>query len=166
MATNRIARHALLAGMTASLLAGCAATPRPGSSAGIGRGEGDAAGNDVVVTAQRAKEPARTAEGRPRHPDLMPLPPPPPPPVMVSPSAPVMAGSVADQSRMARERYAVAVPPVMVATDPALEGVTGKYFSDEREVTPSKLARDTELAERLYAVSCARTGVTPLPLRG
>lgn len=55
---------------------------------------------------------------------------------------------------------------VMVATDPALEGVTGKYFSDEREVTPSKLARDTELAERLYAVSCARTGVTPLPLRG
>ena len=40
---------------------------------------------------------------------------------------------------------------VMVATDPALEGVTGKYFSDEREVTPSKLARDTELAERLYA---------------
>jgi Ca-activated chloride channel family protein len=127
MATNRIARHALLAGMTASLLAGCAATPRPGSSAGIGRGEGDAAGNDVVVTAQRAKEPARTAEGRPRHPDL--LPPPPPPPVMVSPSAPVMAGSVADQSRMVRERYAVAVPPVMVATDPGRDRYDGKDVS-------------------------------------
>jgi NAD(P)-dependent dehydrogenase (short-subunit alcohol dehydrogenase family) len=55
---------------------------------------------------------------------------------------------------------------VMVATAPGLAGVTGKYFSDEREVTPSKLARDVELGERLYTISCARTGVTPLPLRG
>jgi len=54
---------------------------------------------------------------------------------------------------------------VKVATAPELARVTGRYFSDEREATPSKLARDEALAERLYAVSSARTGEAALPLR-
>ncbi len=54
---------------------------------------------------------------------------------------------------------------VKVATATELARVTGKYFSDEREATPSKAARDESLAEELYAVSCRRTGEPPLPLR-
>jgi NAD(P)-dependent dehydrogenase (short-subunit alcohol dehydrogenase family) len=53
---------------------------------------------------------------------------------------------------------------VKVATADELSTVTGKYFSDEREVAPSKLARDLELSEKLYAVSSERTGEPALPL--
>lgn len=54
---------------------------------------------------------------------------------------------------------------VYAATSPSLEGVTGKYFSDERETRPSALARDEALAETLYAVSAQRTGEAPLSKR-
>jgi NAD(P)-dependent dehydrogenase (short-subunit alcohol dehydrogenase family) len=42
---------------------------------------------------------------------------------------------------------------IHVATDPALRGVTGKYFSGCRERTPSAAARDDASARRLWAVS-------------
>jgi NAD(P)-dependent dehydrogenase (short-subunit alcohol dehydrogenase family) len=50
-----------------------------------------------------------------------------------------------------------------VATDPALARVTGKYFSDEREVAASRTAGDRALQERLYDLGVRLTGVTPLP---
>ena len=39
--------------------------------------------------------------------------------------------------------------PIHVATSPDVEGITGEYFSSERVVTPSKAARDGDLAELL-----------------
>ncbi len=41
----------------------------------------------------------------------------------------------------------------LVAADPALEGVSGYYFSDCKPATPSPQARDAILAERLWKVS-------------
>ncbi|XP_010543328.1 PREDICTED: short-chain dehydrogenase TIC 32, chloroplastic-like isoform X2 [Tarenaya hassleriana] len=40
-----------------------------------------------------------------------------------------------------------------VALHPSLKGVTGKYFADCNEVTPSKLARDESLAQKLWDFS-------------
>lgn len=40
-----------------------------------------------------------------------------------------------------------------VALHPTLKGVTGKYFADCNEVTPSKLARDETLAQKLWDFS-------------
>lgn len=42
---------------------------------------------------------------------------------------------------------------VYLATSEKVSGVSGKYFIDCRETRPSRLARDAELAERLWAVS-------------
>jgi len=42
---------------------------------------------------------------------------------------------------------------VYLATSPEVEGVTGKYFHDEREVEPSPAAQDAEVARRLWEVS-------------
>jgi NAD(P)-dependent dehydrogenase (short-subunit alcohol dehydrogenase family) len=39
---------------------------------------------------------------------------------------------------------------VQLAADPAVEGVTGKYFSNKKPKTPSALARDEALARRLW----------------
>jgi len=47
-----------------------------------------------------------------------------------------------------------------VATSPRLRGVTGKYFSDCREKTPSKAARDDAAALRLWQISEAMTQPT------
>ena len=52
---------------------------------------------------------------------------------------------------------------VKVATDPALAGVTGAYFSDERQVPASARARDAKLARALYEKSCEVTRVEPVP---
>ncbi len=41
----------------------------------------------------------------------------------------------------------------LLAANPSVADVTGRYFSDFREVTPIALARDDELAERLWEVS-------------
>ena len=41
----------------------------------------------------------------------------------------------------------------LLAANPSVAGVTGRYFSDCREVAPTPLANDEALAERLWQVS-------------
>jgi retinol dehydrogenase 14 len=48
---------------------------------------------------------------------------------------------------------------VTLATDPALEGVTGKYYENGQAIEPAPLARDEALAKRLWDVSAAMVGV-------
>lgn len=55
---------------------------------------------------------------------------------------------------------------VRIATEPAYEGKSGKYWFRAREKTPSRVARDPEQAARLWRLSeqlCGLTGelVTP-----
>jgi NAD(P)-dependent dehydrogenase (short-subunit alcohol dehydrogenase family) len=47
---------------------------------------------------------------------------------------------------------------VHVASAPALEGVTGRYFKDAREAMPSAAARDEGTARRLWEASARLTG--------
>ncbi len=52
--------------------------------------------------------------------------------------------------------------PVFLATSPKLDGVTGKYFSRGlRPVTPSRLARNKQAAQRLWIMSAKLTGLDP-----
>ncbi len=53
---------------------------------------------------------------------------------------------------------AAAKIPIHLATDPALEGVTGQYFSLMKPASPSKRAQDPALAKRLWEVSERLTG--------
>lgn len=46
-----------------------------------------------------------------------------------------------------------AATSLYLATSPDVEGVTGRYFDDSREVTPSEAARDDAAAERLWGIS-------------
>ena len=46
-----------------------------------------------------------------------------------------------------------ALTSVYLASSPEVEGVTGKYFVKCREAVPSKAARDTASANRLWQVS-------------
>ena len=46
-----------------------------------------------------------------------------------------------------------AAPVVRLATDPALDGVTGRYFDRFREATPSEAARNDADARRLWEIS-------------
>jgi hypothetical protein len=46
-----------------------------------------------------------------------------------------------------------------VATDPSLTNVTGKYFHDNQIQTPSELAQDDVVAERLRNVSDQLVGL-------
>ncbi|HKV10686.1 MAG TPA: SDR family oxidoreductase [Thermoanaerobaculia bacterium] len=48
---------------------------------------------------------------------------------------------------------------VQLAADPALEGVTGKYFERGKAVEPAPLGRDEELARRLWEVSAGMVGL-------
>jgi NAD(P)-dependent dehydrogenase (short-subunit alcohol dehydrogenase family) len=48
---------------------------------------------------------------------------------------------------------------VQLAADPALEGTTGRYFEAGRMVAPAPLARDPELARRLWDVSARMVGL-------
>lgn len=48
---------------------------------------------------------------------------------------------------------------IRLASDPALEGVTGKAFYDEREVATSVGARDVAVQQRLWQVSAELTGL-------
>lgn len=50
-----------------------------------------------------------------------------------------------------------AAPVVRLATDPALEGVTGRYFVRYREAEPSAPGRDDAAAARLWEVVTAAT---------
>jgi NAD(P)-dependent dehydrogenase (short-subunit alcohol dehydrogenase family) len=56
-----------------------------------------------------------------------------------------------------------AATSVRLAVDPALDGVMGKYYSDEREAASSTLSHDRKLQGRLYDASVEITGVSPLP---
>ena len=49
-------------------------------------------------------------------------------------------------------------PVVRLAWDPALEGVTGRYFKRFRETAPSKAAQDDATAARLWDVAARQTG--------
>jgi NAD(P)-dependent dehydrogenase (short-subunit alcohol dehydrogenase family) len=55
-----------------------------------------------------------------------------------------------------------AVTSVYCATSDAVATVSGAYFSDSRQVEPSRDARNEKLARRFYELSCQLTGVTPL----
>src|SRR5262245_56797304 len=46
-----------------------------------------------------------------------------------------------------------AVTIIHLAADPALEGVTGKYFENNNVVSPARIAQDENLAHRLWDVS-------------
>ena len=46
-----------------------------------------------------------------------------------------------------------------VALDPALEGVSGRYFSDSREAQPSGAAQDAQLAADLEKASLRLVGL-------
>lgn len=48
---------------------------------------------------------------------------------------------------------------VQLACDPALEGVSGRYFEEGVEMEPAPLARDEALARRLWDASAALTGI-------
>ena len=48
---------------------------------------------------------------------------------------------------------------VQLAADPALEGVTGKYFEKGVAVEPAPLAQDEALAQRLWEVSARMVGL-------
>jgi NAD(P)-dependent dehydrogenase (short-subunit alcohol dehydrogenase family) len=60
-------------------------------------------------------------------------------------------------SFISAERGAAGV--VRLAASPDLEGVTGKYFEEEREAVPAPLARDEAVARRLWEVSAALVGL-------
>jgi len=51
--------------------------------------------------------------------------------------------------------------PVYLASSPEVAGVTGGYFVNCRPVEPSALAKDTQTAERLWALSEDLTGLPP-----
>ncbi len=55
-----------------------------------------------------------------------------------------------------------AAPVVRLAADPALDGVTGRYFSRFRDAEPAQRARRDEDAARLWAVAEAATGLARL----
>jgi NAD(P)-dependent dehydrogenase (short-subunit alcohol dehydrogenase family) len=56
-----------------------------------------------------------------------------------------------------------AATSVRLATDKALAGVTGKYFSDAHEAPSSKASHDRALQRRLYEVSAKLVGVPEIP---
>ena len=49
---------------------------------------------------------------------------------------------------------------VYLATSPEVEGVTGKYFSNQKPVRSSEASYDKEAAERLWNVSLELTGLS------
>ncbi len=51
-----------------------------------------------------------------------------------------------------------AAPLVRLATDPALDGVSGRYFVRHREAVPSAAARDHAAAARLWELLTRATG--------
>ena len=51
--------------------------------------------------------------------------------------------------------------PVYLASSPEVAGVTGGYFVNCRPVEPSALAKDTQAAARLWALSEDLTGLPP-----
>ena len=62
-------------------------------------------------------------------------------------------------SSFARTPEKGAETTIFLATSPAVEGISGQYFSDCKAVEPSPEARDPEVAKRLWQVSAQLTGV-------
>jgi NAD(P)-dependent dehydrogenase (short-subunit alcohol dehydrogenase family) len=52
---------------------------------------------------------------------------------------------------------------IYLAASPAVEGVTGKYFVDEKPVPSSPLSYDQSVARQLWEVSAAMTGLDNIP---
>jgi hypothetical protein len=50
---------------------------------------------------------------------------------------------------------------VKLAIDPALDGVTGRYYDQTEESHASAVAQDRALQSRVYDLSIERTRVTP-----
>ena len=57
-------------------------------------------------------------------------------------------------------RYALRALAYLAAS-PALEGVNGEYFDQQRQRRPSRAARDEETADRLWEVSADLADVDP-----
>jgi len=49
--------------------------------------------------------------------------------------------------------------PIWLATAPELEGVTGKYFFDRKEIRSSRVSCDTRAAKELWDISARLTGI-------
>jgi NAD(P)-dependent dehydrogenase (short-subunit alcohol dehydrogenase family) len=56
-----------------------------------------------------------------------------------------------------------AATSIHLASSPALDGVSGRYFANRREVTPSPAARDDAAARRLWELSERMTGLRASP---
>jgi NAD(P)-dependent dehydrogenase (short-subunit alcohol dehydrogenase family) len=56
-----------------------------------------------------------------------------------------------------------AATSVMLAVDPSVEGVTGRYFVRGRPSPANPVASDPVLVRRFYELSAELTGVDPLP---
>ncbi len=54
-----------------------------------------------------------------------------------------------------------AATSLYAASEPMLEGVTGRYFANSREASPSTAATDDDAAARLWTISETLTGLTP-----
>ncbi len=54
-----------------------------------------------------------------------------------------------------------AATSVFLASSPAVEGVTGRYFVDRRERASSRASNDADAARRLWKVSAELVGLTP-----
>jgi hypothetical protein len=48
---------------------------------------------------------------------------------------------------------------IYLASDPRLEGVTGKYFTNKKETESSAESHDVEEARRLWDASCQLLGM-------
>jgi len=55
-----------------------------------------------------------------------------------------------------------AATSVMLAIDPLVEGVSGRYFANRKEATMNPVARDAALARRFYEESAALVDVAPV----
>ncbi len=51
---------------------------------------------------------------------------------------------------------------IYLASSPDMEGVTGRFFANRKSKRPNKIAFDTEMTAKLWNVSAALVGVTPV----
>ena len=65
------------------------------------------------------------------------------------------------QMRGADSVQTAAATSVMLAIDPTVEGVSGRYFANRKEATMNAIANDAALGRRFYEESAALVGVTP-----
>ena len=56
-----------------------------------------------------------------------------------------------------------AATSIYLASSPAVEGVTGKYFADSKEVPSNAASHDKEAAGRLWEISEQMTGLAATP---